>query len=260
MVLGEARTSLGDLMHVKTELYLHNGIAYKPHIDMTELASSGEVSASGDPGHEGEAAGVQTVIRTAADDFRGFIGYLERQVKPYRDPSEGDTHTAGTEILPWYRLITLSDPHNIRAYLIGAWWLKTEEGRAPREAVKFLDEGIRFNPEAFQLHLTKGYIVQREFGELERALELFEKAAQLAVKARPADPKAREGDWDEFYDEDARGAARMAVLLEKEIGDRHRALSWAIYYNRQLDGDPILERQIEILEKDQAAPALVPHR
>src|SRR5690606_41174555 len=92
---------------------------------------------------EDDHTNVNAVIRTANKDFRGFIGKMERQVKPWRDPSKPHQHTAGTELLPWYRLATYSDPHNVRNYMVGAWWLKslkTPEQEA--EALRFLEEGI----------------------------------------------------------------------------------------------------------------------
>lgn len=288
IILGEVRSNLSDLMFIKTERYLHNGVAYLPHIDMEEAARSGEITAKGAPGksdtpksmqfaqefeaHQREVEGaegeeeheehaLQTVIKTREQDFRGFIGDLQRQVKPWRDPSLPDVHTDGTELLPWYRLMTLSDPHNIRAYMIGAWWLKHQkQEKFNREALKFLDEGIRYNPDAFQLPLMKGYVFN-EMNDRQSARLAFMAAAEIAVRIRPkgwtpesrktsqAAESARENllrpsallVWTDYQEDDARAAVRLAVIAERDAGNLQSAIEMARRYNNAIGGDGRLE-------------------
>lgn len=40
---GEVRATTADLMWVKTERYLHNGIAYGAHLDIAATSNSGEI-------------------------------------------------------------------------------------------------------------------------------------------------------------------------------------------------------------------------
>ncbi|MCX7625189.1 MAG: tetratricopeptide repeat protein [Candidatus Sumerlaeaceae bacterium] len=281
-ILGEFRTNLSDMLFIKTERYLHGGVAYMPHIDTEQLASSGDVMhskhelrrpATSDaetsvtelpntdlpttgPGDQGTPAGKEdelhreeeaaTLIRTPENDFRGFLGTLERTVKPWRDPRLPHEHIGGVELLPWYRLATLVDPKNVRAYMIGAWWLKTiHDEHALREAVKFLEEGIRQNPQSFQLHLMLGYIL-RDLGEKQRALSAFEKAVTLVAKQRP--PTGDVGpNWTIYNEEDAIAACSMAVLQRRELHeDDVRGLEDALHRLRELRAQfrnmPVLER------------------
>jgi len=296
VVLGELRSSMSDLMYIKTERYLDQGIAYYPHLDMKAMESQGQVVATKeaaephqadstgtgvetpapdiqppvlrphehehDHAHEGESEEeheahahegegyTKTVIRDATDDFRGFIGYLERNVKPWRDPRLPHQHTEGTELLPWFRLQTLSDPHNVRSYLIGSWWLKAKGDTQVLEALAFVEEGIRNNPDAFQLHLMKGSILFK-LNRREEAAAAYEKAVDLARRIRPPegddDPKAEELGWDRYKEQDARTAARMEVLLRKNLGQTDEALRKATEYGRTFAKDAILERQIQLL-------------
>lgn len=300
IILGEVRTNLSDLMFIKTERYLHNGVAYRPHLDMDQTAQSGEIvdkhaghdhghgeSGSGESfdfagefeEHEAEAKGEHvhdeaeeessgTIIKGPEDDFRGFIGRLEREVKPWRDPKLAHIHTSGTELLPWYRLMTLSDPKNVRAYLIGAWWLKGQ--RKPEfyaEALNFVSEGIENNPQAFQLYLMRGYIYNQMEKKAE-AREAFTEAAELAVKARPAGWTPEDEDramaealgkstgsastvrpgsirrWTNYQEEDARAAARLAVIAERDAGSALKAVAMARRYVEALEGDGRLEAMI----------------
>ena len=47
-------------------------------------------------------------------------------MKPWLDPSKHAGHSDGKEVLPWFRVMTLSDPHYVRAYAVGTWWLRTK--------------------------------------------------------------------------------------------------------------------------------------
>ena len=272
IILGEIRSSMSDIMFIKTELYLHSGVAYRLNLDYDALSSKGEVmnKATGQtnappkqeeaghsheqeapPGEEAlhfDCKGADTVIRTKEKDFRGFIGDLHRQVKPWIDPSKPHLHTSGTELLPWYRLMTLSDPHNIRGYMIGAWWLKRFKTTPQlEEALKFLKEGISYNPEAFQLYLMKGHVFVA-LGNNQEAKKSYREAADRAVKQRPQKGKIGTS-WTEYNEEDALASIRLAVMTEAEYGTREQALQLALGYLDAIGEDTILRRQINTLSK-----------
>jgi len=198
--------------------------------------------------HDEKHEHVMTIIRTKSNDFRGFIGNLEREVKPWRDPSLPHQHTPGTELLPWYRLMTLADPHNVKAYLIGSWWLKAEKTKVQlEEAIKFAEEGIKNNPNAFQLYLMRGEIY-RDLKKSADALQSFKKGAELAAQQRPPEGD-KNPNWSLYQEEDARAVMRFAVIMERMFGDKKEALDVALYYLEQLGGkDDILIRQIQLLK------------
>lgn len=274
-ILGEFRTNLSDMLFIKTERYLHGGVAMTPHIDMQELATSGSVTTtkpSRSAEHVGESAHtsasdsaatstaqrheadhdhkdeheVTTLIRTPDKDFRGFIGHLERQVKPWFDPRLPHQHIGGVELLPWYRLATLADPKNVRAYMIGAWWLKTlHDPKALREAEKFLEEGVRNNPRAFQLHLMRGYIL-RELGDKRAALKAFEEAYECMKAQRPPDGEVGP-NWTRYNEEDAIAACTFSVLQVRELEEDDRkgleqALERLAKVRNEIRNMPALER------------------
>lgn len=285
VILGEARASTSDMLFIKTERYLDYGVAYEPHLDEKLLTVSGEAQAieeregeaashadgahdhAHDHGEEGEAP--QTIIRTVDRDFRGIIGELERRVQPWRDPSLPHNHASGEQMLPWYRVMTLADPQNGRAYSIGSWWLK-QKSRA--EAIAFVEEGLKNNPEYFQLWYTYGVLLYEEGREHQgeskpetglppEAQKFFDlskeaclKATEIGLKRRPAGwiPDAAHEDndtWTLYEDEDLRAAARFAVLIERIYGDKRNALTLAIDLNKRLEGDGIIERQIPYITR-----------
>ncbi len=256
-ILGEIRASMADMMFVKTEIYLHNGVAYMPHLDMEAMSERGEIvdddHGDGDDGEEKPP----TVIPAPETDFRGIIGELERRVKPWQDPDMPHIHTSGTELLPWYRVMTISDPTNVRAYQIGAWWLK---GPKPQEALDFLREGMANNPQAFQLPYMAGQIALKlsdrsdsgDSGEhIADARRFFDEAADIVIRERPADYDRDHPEnfpsWSEYKEEDARGAARFAVYLERDHGSIQDAIKKAERYSQVFGGDGVLDRLVERL-------------
>lgn len=272
MLLGEFRASMSDIMFIKTERYLHSGVGYTPHMDNQLLSLSGETSGLAEhqaeiglddlEGHDDHDDEAMTLLRTPDNDFRGFIGHLERQVQPWRDPSLPHIHTAGTELLPWYRIMTLSDPYNERAYAIGAWWLKSID---PNEGIRFLEEGLRNNPDSFQLYNMLGQIYNSLGNELRwsegageeqyvplfrKAQEAFEKGAELAIRQRPPEgPTDKNPNWTEYMEEDAMATIRLAVLVERNFGDEARALELARRYRESVE-DAVLDRLIHSVEEN----------
>jgi len=64
-ILGEVRTSMSDLMFIKTERYLHSGVAYQVHHDLEALASGKDnVHVTQDEPEEAVAASVDSPAHT----------------------------------------------------------------------------------------------------------------------------------------------------------------------------------------------------
>lgn len=271
LMLGELRTGISDIMFVKTERYLDSGVVYEPHMS-EELLSVSETMDGAD-GHqasigsgasesgEGGAdhSGVATLIRSEMDDFRGWIGKMEREVKPYTAPGQGHSHTDGRELLPWFRVMTLTDPNYVTGYATGAWWLRS---RKVDEALAFAEEGIEKNPDAFQIHLVKAQILlrmARDVGEdiyepgeevrrlIDQSRSSFKESAALAIAQRPenADIDNPTGEWSRYQEQDAWGAARMTALMELQYGDTQDAVELAQQYAAVLGEDRTFSRIID---------------
>jgi tetratricopeptide (TPR) repeat protein len=256
-MLGEFRTSMSDLMFLKTERYLHGGVGYVPHHD-EEALSSAELADEVEE-HQGELgipdereeeahSGIQTLIPVEEADFRGFVGRLHRAVKPWRDPSKPHIHTDGRELLPWFRLMTTVDPQYVRGYVAGGFWLQLEDRDV---AMGFIEEGIERNPGAFPLYVSRGILrlkLAREAGfgggdvspatrpGLESAREDFRAAAELAYAQRT------EEGWERYVESDAATAFHLAAVLTGRLGDPDGARELARRYLEVIpDYAPLLD-------------------
>jgi tetratricopeptide (TPR) repeat protein len=220
-ILGETRATAADLLFVKTLNYAHAGVAY---------ASTKGFDASGEL--EGCGPGIPTLIRSASEDFRGFLGDLERQVKPYQDSSKTHVHTEETELMPWYRIITLSNPNFVRAYRIGSSIL-SRDGKW-EEAQQFLEEGLKQNaenPERFLLYHSLAYLyltlaranvsdhpdLATEYQG--RALDAALQAYELGLECRPPEGKSDAPYKGVLWTETVEDDFRMVTILIPQILD-----------------------------------------
>lgn len=270
-MLGEFRTAISDVLYIKTERYLHSGIAYVPHLEKETLATAGMIAEIDE--HHGDASmpgrrvveehahreePVKTLVPAREDDFRGFIGQLHRKVKPWQDPSKPHLLTDGREMLPWFRIMTLSDPRYIRGYAVGGWWLQRRNLEA---ALRFLEEGVSNNPTSFEVHYTLGGLRMEQgknanngsmFNPNPSALPYFllardayVRAADLAAQQRPVGwiPSTNDvSGWTDYMEEDALGASRMAAMTEQNYGDRSRAMALALRYRACFGTNAVLDR------------------
>lgn len=321
-ILGELRTSAADILFIKTERYLHAGVAYTPHLDTGKMDRQGLLTREEEPsdhedrkhdahreehhepegfltieslsgnvrdqtigelgggvedhglrgtsavfeeghdGNEGESEEIQTVIRTETQDFRGFLGDLEREIKPWIDPDQPHVLTGGSELLPWCRLMTLSNPHFIRGYRIGGMWLSMEG--STEAALEFLDEGIeknQANPELYQLHLSKTMIYVRlaqrgaeQYYDL--ALDSAGDGFQAAVEIRPeygeVDTVRGGLFWTIDHEEDFLFLVRFNVMLHERKREFGRALAFARSAATLAPDDVVLLRLIDRLERGES--------
>lgn len=248
-MLGEFRANAADVMFVKTERYLHGGMSWAPHLDASKMAASGVVV--------DKNVNINSEILTKEIDFRGFLGDIERHVKPF---DLEHRHTDTNELLPWYRLMTVMDPHYVRGYRIGAYWLIARpDADSWREAEAFLEEGLAKNdgaPEEFRVWVTRTLFFQKRLQRAEKdanflgddpdwlkreALRSARKAFELGLAQRPADGKSGSFGpnllWTDDMEDDFRFGARYVPSFLRELGRRDEAMDTVIEMRKILPDD-----------------------
>ena len=88
-----------------------------------------------------------------------WVRALRREIRP---SGHRHLHTKREtkEVLPWFWVATKVDPHNVQAYDLGTFWLARQTGE-PGKALDFVTEGIGKNPDAFELELARGEVLER---------------------------------------------------------------------------------------------------
>ncbi|MCX7049094.1 MAG: hypothetical protein NTX50_26865 [Candidatus Sumerlaeota bacterium] len=227
-LFGQFRVMMSDVLFVKTEQYLDRGIAYAPHIDTRAMQQAGAIVS--EQGHEH----AQTIIPSPENDWRGFIGDLEREVSPWQDPSKEHQHQPGDQLLPFYWLAVRANPNNVKAYRVGAFWLaQINEPNALDEALRFAQEGVGNNPRNFILHKNVADLL-RKMGLYKEALDAIRTAIKLALKQRPPEG-VKPPLWDEDQEEELESSARYCVALLEKLGRYKEALENLEYFNSFLE-------------------------
>jgi hypothetical protein len=249
-LIGEVRTSMSDLMFMKAERYLNQGVAYNE--------SALEDSESG--------GALETLILDPLNDWRGFIGDLEREVKPWMDPKLGRIAKARSEeVMPWFRLMTLVNPHRVRGYRVGTGMIMMEgTPEALDRAWEFADEGIRNNPESHEMRYLKMRILvwkakMEDFaGNEEETTRLLEMALQAAretietgVESRPPGGWKPQHELDKSADEKEEALAAgmyQEVQILQRLGRTRLALEKANEHLAYFGGnDPVLANDVRTL-------------
>lgn len=157
-IFGESRALISARMLHKADRYFHGGVMLD---DCDHLHGGGHHHEHADDGgHDAEHEEAEKTPVAAADTHYTGAGWYRNLMLSTR-PS-GHTHLSTTrevkELLPWFRLATKLDPHNVQGYDVTAYWL-AKKLDAPAKAIALIDEGIAHNPEAFELELTKGELL-----------------------------------------------------------------------------------------------------
>ena len=251
-LFGELRTSMSDIMFVKTERYLHNGIGYAPHITEKDISDPDSVQT--------DYSGTPTLIRPPTEDWRGFIGDIEREVKPWLDPKVHMSHERGIELLPWFRLMTLVNPHRIRGYRIGAFLMMSRESvDSLQEAWDYIKEGLENNPDSHELRHVQVRLIQQDLAlqkahgrapdpeaerkSLEIALEVARKGIEAAAGNRPERGWEGQGRPAEMEDSFL-GLLHYEVFLLRRLGRNEEALRCAVKSMERFGSDPVLQHEV----------------
>lgn len=248
----EGRRLIAQLLWVKTHAVLHAGMeerearvgegqdlpGYHTHGKHGEEHAEGGAH-SGVAEHADEDGHVP-VIPSAQRDFRGFIGDLERQVKPYLSNDGQEFSKDPEQTVPFYRLMTWSDPHFIQGYTVGATFI-AKAGKYADRGIEFLLEGERANPESFEIQTELGhfYLVYKKSPSA--AIPHLLQSIQLA----PPYDKQSEGEQESFLD-----AYHWLVLACVKAEQPEQAVRFAKEGQRYQAQDPTFNHVLKYHGRD----------
>lgn len=241
-MFGESRKLFANHFFTRSDVYFHSG--YYPTIfdqagptkenHLAEKAGAAEKKANpahGEAGHvhregeEHEEKGHVHDEHCQHGEEHDFLG------KP-RDPMDAFTrhffvsqHThltekgtnAPKEILPWIQLAAKLDPEKVESYTVGAYWLRQLDKK--EEAEQFLREGLRRNPQSYEimLELGRGYEEKRDFVRARNVLEMGFRRWREQENSKPEDQQNRFA---------AAQILNNLALVEDESGNREQAIHW----------------------------------
>lgn len=247
MMLGDGRKMFANQIFAKADAYFHRG-NYPSIFELNARSQENHMASESceeDHDHsEHEHAGCSGCGHDHGKhdhdhhhDERDWIARFGERFHPavHVHLGEGDER----EMLPWVRLSVELDPHRVETYVVGAYWLR-RLNRIP-EAEQFLRDGLRANPQSYEILFELGRLFNESRQDPERARNVW-KAALRRWQQQEAGKEEPDGV----------GLAQISVSLSR-LEERAGNLDLAIQYLElatQGSPDPeALKKQIDELRQ-----------
>lgn len=238
VLLGDGRRIFAQHFFVKADIYFHSGyypsIFYQGERDTSHMAGHEDHDHGQDHEKEADFLGKP---KDWLDRFgRNFI------VTEHTHLENGNER----EILPWLKLSAELDPQKIDSYTVAAYWLVNRLHK-PKDAEQFLREGLRANPNSYEILFSLGQIYYDTYHDTPRARNVWE----LAVRRWNEQQQAKKNPDKFVLEEIVMNLAR----LEETEKRYERAIAY-LEVARQISPAPqAIEKQIEELRQRHAATA-----
>lgn len=244
MLVGDSRKMFANHFFAKADAYFHSG--YYPSIfDARKNEEESHLTAKeGDhkdeekqhvhdencthEKEEDEHIHDENCKHETTSSEGGFLGAPKDWIDQFSRnffPSQHSHLEKGDErqMLPWFRLSAELDPQQVETYTIASYWLRTRLGKVD-EAEQFLREGMRANPDSYEIYFELGRIYNENRNNPTVARNLWEVALRKwdshARKIQSANSTAQTNDVVH------QGIVGQLARLEEAQGD----LPKAIYY------------------------------
>ena len=245
--LGESRRLFANQFFVQADVYFHNG--YYPSIfDRQQAPKDSKHMVAGEAGQNaGEAGQDRDQHAEEAEHERqmDFLGqpkdWIERFGRKFRVTSHSHLeHGEEKEVLPWLKLSAELDPQRIETYTVAAYWLRSRLGK-DKDAEAFLREGLRNNPDSYEILFELGRLYKENWKDAARARNVWELAL---VKWEVVNAKRKEPDLFMLD-----GIAVNLARLEEDQGNYARAIVMLGLAAKASPHPEVMRKQIEELQQ-----------
>lgn len=242
ILLGDGRRLFANHFFIQADVSFHSG--YYPSIFDQARTNQGTRHLTA---KEGDTA------REEHEKQMSFLGpprdWIERFGRHFIITEH--THLQGNnerEILPWLRISAELDPQKVETYTVSAYWLR-DLGKT-NEAEAFLREGLRNNPDSYEILLELGRLYSESFHDSIRARNVWELGLRKWSEQEAAGKKPDLLQLDQL-------AVHLARLEEQE-GHLARAIALLKLAQKGSPHPATLQRQIDELQQKLAAPPSFP--
>jgi tetratricopeptide (TPR) repeat protein len=229
--LGDSRRLFASHFFSKADKYFHSGYypsifdGPKPaetHMEQAGAVDEGEEEGDEHEGHEHHENCNHPEHQKEGSFLAEPSDWIDRLGRNFYVTEH--THLAmgrEKEMLPWLRVSAELDPQKVQTYVVASFWLRTQLGKT-KEAEQFLREGLRANPDSYEILFEMGRIREENYQDPDGARNLWELALSKWHKQKNAG-----GEPNEFVLEQV--LAFLGKLEEEE-----RNFGKAISYFEQL--------------------------
>ena len=209
-LMGDSRRMFANHFFAEADAYFHSGF-YPTIFDTPAPEEPGYMTESREE-HEKEGEHHEETFLGRPTDWIDRFG---RHFYPtvHTHLSNGQER----EILPWLKLSAEMDPRRIETCVTAAYWLRTTVNK-PNEAEQFLREGLRANPDSYEILLELGRVYFYNKKDTRVARNRYGMALQKWRHEDAAGNKPDAHVYEEILGELVR-ADREAGDLKLELGD-----------------------------------------
>lgn len=244
VLLGDGRRLFANHFFVQADISFHSG--YYPSIfDQGDKPKTTALTGNhGAPDSHDEAAHEKEMA---------FLGgprdWIEAFGRHFRITEHTHlAHGQEREILPWLRVSAELDPQRVETYTVAAYWLRVRLGKV-QEAEDFLRDGLRNNPDSYEILFELGRLYRENRQDAARARNVWELAL---ARWKAVNAGKREPDLKGLHD-----IAIPLARLEEEAGNLQRALGHLQLAMKASPHPETLQQQIDALQK-QISPSPPP--
>jgi tetratricopeptide (TPR) repeat protein len=233
LVLGDSRRMFANHFFTKADVSFHSGF-YPSIFDQTKPTKDSRhmTSEEGSPEAE-EHERNMNFLGTPRDWIEGFGRHFF--VTKHTHLENGNER----EILPWLKLSAELDPQRVDTYVVASYWLRNHLGKTS-EAEQFLREGLRNNPNSYELLYEMGCLYQANYHDLNRARHVWELALRHWQEQEPVKKVP-----------DLIGLEKINIhlaRLEEESGNFDSAIEYLESIMKSSPNAWVLRKQIEELK------------
>jgi tetratricopeptide (TPR) repeat protein len=244
-VLGESRRLFANQFYTKADVYFHSG--YYP----TFFEQAQRNAVVGRKHLADEANDHDDHDEEEHEKSMDFLGQPKDWIERFGRHFYPSTHShldkpgQAKEILPWLRLSAELDPKQVDTFVLGAYWMSKNVGK-PDEAEEFLREGLKANPDSYEILYELGLLYLESRHQPIRARNLWEAALRQWQHQEEAGKKPDEAMCDRILANLSR--------VEEEQGNKAKAISDMQLELKYSPSPDAIKKHIKDLEKNLPEP------
>ena len=147
------------------------------------------------------------------------------------------------EILPWLKMSAKMNPEYIETYTVSAYWLRTRMNKVD-EAAELLGDGLRANPDSYEILFELGRIYQGNYQNADRARQLWERALRKWREQETGKQKEKRN-----YFMLAQITSHLG-FLEKDAENWRAAIDYMRQWQEAVTDPSTIQRRIELLQRE----------
>ena len=237
LLFGDGRQLFANQFFTMADVYYHSG--YYPSVfDLREEGTKEIVAES-----HGHTDSPEDELK---EDFLGKPkDWIDRFGRHFRITEHTHLeHSNEREILPWLRLAAEMNPQKIETYTVGSFFMSQHLNR-PREAEAFLREGLRNNPNSYEILFELGRLYDENDHDTDRARDVWQLALHRWEQQDAQAQKENKLGFEEI-------TVHLAQL-EREAGNWQQAINWFQTAQKVAPDPNALQQRIDEIKEKMAA-------